>query len=185
MRLSACEGNVGDTKIEFNDLPAFGFLDILGALPTVFRSNIYSERRMITIRYYWNLAATGLCVAFIGFGAATPATGNDVDLKKMLDGYTGSFNKHDPAAVSEYWTPGCVHVDNETGAKTEGRVAIQHDLTEVFKTSHHGTDRVETYLLVRLEAPEDDGSEGDGDNDDDAGSERVGDDANDAETMEN
>ncbi len=54
-------------------------------------------------------------------------------IQKFLDQYIEAFNKGDSDALTAMWTPECVYVDRETGARTEGQVAIKSDLERVFK----------------------------------------------------
>ena len=54
-------------------------------------------------------------------------------LQNFLKQYTEAFNKNKADVLAGYWTPECVYVDRETGARSEGRSAIKEDLERVFK----------------------------------------------------
>jgi uncharacterized protein (TIGR02246 family) len=63
-----------------------------------------------------------------------PAKEPPEGLKTFSGTYADAFNSHDAAAVGKLWAENGVHVDRESGERTEGRAAIQTDLEEVFKT---------------------------------------------------
>ena len=46
----------------------------------------------------------------------------------MIDDYADAYNKHDLDTVAGYWTENAVHIDHETGQRTEGREAIRADI---------------------------------------------------------
>lgn len=65
-------------------------------------------------------------------GAIKAVEGAD-ELKAAIKAYVEAFNKHDHAALGSMWSETGVYVDKESGAKAEGREAIQKDFEALFK----------------------------------------------------
>lgn len=78
-----------------------------------------------------------LCAAFF-FVAVTAfgSTGScdEAAVRKTLSDYVDVFNQKAVDQIGRFWTASGTHVDRETGERTEGRDAIQADLTEVLTT---------------------------------------------------
>ncbi len=64
---------------------------------------------------------------------ALPASADEAAVKKMINDYARAFNAKDINTVMSYWTEGGVHVDRESGERTEGRDAVKADIEESFK----------------------------------------------------
>lgn len=79
--------------------------------------------------------ALAIAVSFstAALAADPPAKTESDGPKGFAAAYEAAFNKHDAAAVGKLWAENGVHVDRETGERTEGRAAIQKDLEDVFK----------------------------------------------------
>lgn len=75
---------------------------------------------------------TALCGLVV---LATPnvQANDEAAIQAFLRAYADAFNRQDLEAVSAMWTENGVHVDRETGERTEGRTAIRGDLAEVFQ----------------------------------------------------
>jgi uncharacterized protein (TIGR02246 family) len=77
--------------------------------------------------------------------------GDEAAVRQAVDTYVQAFNKMDLDAVSAMWAENGLHVDHESGERTEGRGAIRSDLETVFQ-QRPGTrlvarvDRVRTIL---------------------------------------
>ncbi len=65
--------------------------------------------------------------------ATSMAEANETAVRKMLAEYVNVFNQKEAAKVGQFWTEDGTHTDRETGERTEGREAIQSDITEVMK----------------------------------------------------
>ena len=61
------------------------------------------------------------------------AEAGDAPIDKAVQSYAAAFNKNDAAATAAHWAETGVYVDRETGARTEGRDAIQADFETLFK----------------------------------------------------
>ena len=59
---------------------------------------------------------------------ASPAAADETEVKKMITEYARAFNANDVDAVSGFWEENGVHIDRETGDRTEGRDAIKADI---------------------------------------------------------
>ena len=55
-------------------------------------------------------------------------------VKTMIGEYASAFNNKDADAVLGFWMEDCVHVDLQTGERTQGRAAIAADIREAFQT---------------------------------------------------
>ncbi len=75
-----------------------------------------------------------------------PARADEAAVKKMVNDYANAFNSKDIDAVAAFWTPDGLHIDRETGERTEGREAIVNDIREAFQA---GSD---AKILGRIEA---------------------------------
>ena len=65
---------------------------------------------------------------------ATPcALADDSAVRQTLLNYVEVFNEKEANKIGEFWTENGTHTDRETGQRTEGRDAIQADITEVMK----------------------------------------------------
>ena len=65
--------------------------------------------------------------------AAVTAAADEAAVKKMIDDYANAFNAKKIEAMMSFWTENGVHVDLDTGARTEGREAIQADMEAAFQ----------------------------------------------------
>ena len=74
-----------------------------------------------------------------------PGQADEAAVKKMISDYVAAFNDKDVDGVLGYWTENSLHVDLETGERTEGRDAIGQDIREAFQL------RPDTQLLGRIE----------------------------------
>jgi uncharacterized protein (TIGR02246 family) len=84
-----------------------------------------------------------LCVGLLGLqtspqektkNANSPAPPDQASaVREFLSQYVSTFDKGQCDAAAAMWTPNCVYVDRETGARTEGRAAVKADLERVFK----------------------------------------------------
>lgn len=64
---------------------------------------------------------------------AVPSPADEAAVKKMIGDYATAFNAKDLDGVLSYWAEHGVHVDRETGERTEGRDAIREDISEAFE----------------------------------------------------
>lgn len=83
------------------------------------------------MRKTYLLAACFSCVAAF----SVTACADEAAARKMIDDYAAAFNKHDLEGVAGFWTEQGVHVDHESGVRTEGRAAIVADIAAAFKES--------------------------------------------------
>lgn len=63
----------------------------------------------------------------------THAFANEEEVRRTFSGYLEAFNKRHVEALAQMLSENSVHVDRETGTRTEGRQAIQKDLEATFK----------------------------------------------------
>ena len=73
--------------------------------------------------------ALSLCASFM---APPFVLADEAAVRKTLGEYVDVFNQKAADKVGGYWTEEGTHTDRETGERTEGRVAIQADMTKVF-----------------------------------------------------
>lgn len=66
-------------------------------------------------------------------------------IAKAIEAYAATYNKHDAAALAQFWTSEGVSQDGETGERLVGRDAIRKHFEAFFK------DNPETRLAIRLE----------------------------------
>ena len=78
--------------------------------------------------------------------AAVTAAADEAAVKKMIDDYANAFNAKKIEAMMSFWTENGVHVDLDTGARTEGREAIQADMESAFQ------QRPENRMLGRIDS---------------------------------
>jgi uncharacterized protein (TIGR02246 family) len=80
---------------------------------------------------------TCLLAVSLSFIVATscPALADESAARKMIDEYAAAFNKHDLEGVAGFWTEHGVHIDDESGERTEGREAIMADIAANFRES--------------------------------------------------
>lgn len=73
---------------------------------------------------------------FVGAAVvATPLCADEAAVKKMVSDYADAFNNQNLESVTSYWTPNGLHIDRETGERTEGRDAIAADIRDSFDSS--------------------------------------------------
>jgi uncharacterized protein (TIGR02246 family) len=61
------------------------------------------------------------------------ATADEAAVKKLIGDYVSAFNSENFEAVAGFWSESGVHVDRETGERTEGREAVKADIAEAFQ----------------------------------------------------
>lgn len=66
--------------------------------------------------------------------AKSANSAEDAAVQEILKTYTEVYNKHDAAALAEYWSPSAVSLNTETGSRISGRDAIKAGFEQVFKT---------------------------------------------------
>jgi uncharacterized protein (TIGR02246 family) len=64
--------------------------------------------------------------------AAASAPEEHADIQAALANYIAVFNSHDADALVALWSENAVHVDKETGERTEGRAALAEDFRALF-----------------------------------------------------
>ncbi|KAA5539211.1 SgcJ/EcaC family oxidoreductase [Roseiconus nitratireducens] len=62
-----------------------------------------------------------------------PARSDETAVKRMIDEYAQAFNSHQIEDVMSFWTESGVHIDRETGERTEGRESIRSDIAAAFE----------------------------------------------------
>jgi uncharacterized protein (TIGR02246 family) len=67
--------------------------------------------------------------------AAASAPAGHADIQAALTNYITVFNSHDADALAALWSENAVHVDKETGERTEGRAALVEDFRALFAAS--------------------------------------------------
>lgn len=70
---------------------------------------------------------------------------DEMVIRKGIADYVDAFNQKDLDAVSGMWAVDAIHVDRETGERTEGRDAMKTDIAAVFK------EQPDTRLAVRVD----------------------------------
>jgi len=58
---------------------------------------------------------------------------SEAAIRKMVAGYVEAFNKHDAAALANYWSPDAVYLDRDTGEEVSGRDNIAKRFATLFK----------------------------------------------------
>lgn len=80
-----------------------------------------------------------LVMAFFASGIADSIVhGDEAAVRKVLETYVDVFNQKSADKVGAFWTENGTHTDRETGERTEGRAAIQADMTKVFSEQGNG-----------------------------------------------
>lgn len=74
-----------------------------------------------------------VCVLLVSFMALPTAAADEAAVRETLREYVELFNQKAADKVGAFWTEKGTHTDRETGERTEGRDAIQADITEVLK----------------------------------------------------
>lgn len=69
---------------------------------------------------------------------ARPEVKPDGVVSKAIDDYTAAYNKHDAAALAEFWAPDAVSQDGDTGERIVGRDAIRKHFESFFKEHPDG-----------------------------------------------
>lgn len=90
---------------------------------------------------------------------SAPAKADEPAIRETMKSYIDAFNGHDAAAVAKLWTEKCIHIDRQTGAKTEGREAVARDLSVVFEATPDArlTGEVTSIRMIRPEVASVDG----------------------------
>ncbi len=78
--------------------------------------------------------------------AAADAGADESAVKQMIGDYANAFNDKQIETVMSFWTETGVHVDLDTGARTEGREAIRADMMAAFR------ERPENRMLGRIDS---------------------------------
>ena len=81
--------------------------------------------------------------------AVVPATADEAAVKKMISDYADAFNAKQIETVMSFWTENGVHVDLDTGERTEGRDAIQADMQAALANMLKWEGFQETVTLLR------------------------------------
>ncbi|MCA9202180.1 MAG: nuclear transport factor 2 family protein, partial [Planctomycetales bacterium] len=73
--------------------------------------------------------------ASLAFLLSLPNTGwsDEAAVRQTLEKYIAAFNSKDLKAVASTWAANGVHIDRESGARTEGRDAIMADIKSAFE----------------------------------------------------
>jgi uncharacterized protein (TIGR02246 family) len=97
--------------------------------------------------------------SLLGLLLATTALADEAAIKQSIAAYADAFNKQDLETVIGYWSQNGVHVDRETGERTEGREAIKADLAGTFEASQGATlaGRVNRVRMVKPDVAHVDG----------------------------
>ncbi|MGI9470211.1 MAG: YybH family protein [Rubripirellula sp.] len=82
---------------------------------------------------------------------ALPLLADEVAVKKMVSDYADAFNNKNIESVTNFWTPEGLHIDRETGERTEGRDAILDDIRESFSSAPDAKiqGRIDVLRLIR------------------------------------
>jgi uncharacterized protein (TIGR02246 family) len=102
---------------------------------------------------------TGLALSIQDGGTPPPAktasepTAEEKAVAEIIKVYTDVFNKHDAAALAEYWAPKAVSVNSETGSRLVGRDAIKAGFEALFKTlpDCRLSARITSYRFVKAD----------------------------------
>jgi len=90
---------------------------------------------------------------------ASPSRGDEAAVKAMVNDYARAFNDKDLEAVIGFWTEGGIHVDRETGERTEGREAVKADIAASFEQNPGAriAGRIDRVHLVKADVANVDG----------------------------
>ena len=58
---------------------------------------------------------------------------DEADIRAAATSYVEAFNKHDPQAVAEHWSPDAVYLNRTTGEEVAGRAAIVEQFATLFE----------------------------------------------------
>ncbi len=91
---------------------------------------------------------------------AAPAFADEAAVKKMIGDYANAFNTKQLDTVIGYWTENGVHVDRDSGERTEGRDAIRADIANSFsvRPKNRIFGRIEKVRFVKPDVASVDGS---------------------------
>jgi uncharacterized protein (TIGR02246 family) len=91
--------------------------------------------------------------------AAASAAADEAAVKKMIGDYANAFNAKQIETVMSFWTENGVHLDLDTGARTEGREAIRADMVVAFeqRPGNRMLGRIESLRFVRPDVASVDG----------------------------
>jgi len=78
-----------------------------------------------------NRLRTSLLAILVTLLVPLAASADEAAVRKTLSDYVGVFNAKAADKVAEFWTENGTHTDRQTGERTEGRDAIQADMTRV------------------------------------------------------
>lgn len=97
--------------------------------------------------------------SLLGLLLATTAFADEAAIKQTIAAYADAFNKQDLETVVGYWSESGVHVDRETGERTEGRAAIKADLADTFNAARTATlaGRVNRVRMIKPDVAHVDG----------------------------
>ncbi len=92
-------------------------------------------------------------------GFDSSAQAEEESIRKAIAAYVEAFNKQDLKTVAAMWAEKGVHLDRETGERTEGRAAIVADISAVFKESPDTrlAGRVERVRMIKPDVASVDG----------------------------
>ena len=90
---------------------------------------------------------------FLSFGLALTIStwighavyADEAAVKEMINEYARAFNAKQIDQVMSFWTESGIHIDRDTGERTEGREAIRQDITAAFE------QRPETRIFGRID----------------------------------
>lgn len=96
---------------------------------------------------------------FISFGLALTISAwnghvvcaDEAAVKQMINDYARAFNAKQIDQVMSFWTKSGIHIDRDTGERTEGREAIRQDISEALE-QRPGTrifGRIERLRLIK------------------------------------
>ena len=86
--------------------------------------------------------------------AAKPAVSpEETAVNEVLKVYSDVYNKHDAAALIEYWAPNAVSISTETGSRVVGRDAIKAGFEQLFKADPQSklTIRLKHFRFIKPE----------------------------------
>jgi uncharacterized protein (TIGR02246 family) len=72
--------------------------------------------------------------------------GDEAAIRKTVEAYVQSFNKHDAKALADHWSPEAVYTNRLTGEEAVGRAAIAEQFATLFK------EQPQLKLEVQLES---------------------------------
>jgi uncharacterized protein (TIGR02246 family) len=90
-------------------------------------------------------AFCGLSLLIVSI-AAVESNADEAAVKSMINEYANAFNAKSLDEVMQFWSKSGVHIDRETGQRTEGQDAIRADIAEAFE------QRPKSRMLGRIES---------------------------------